>query len=62
MEDSDIKGIVVKANVTEGESISAPAGIEPTDLSDKSAEEIGEIFESMIGQLSSVISGMFLPF
>ena len=55
--DSDISLIKVIANVTEGSGVSAPAGVSPVDLSDKSEEEIGEIFENMIEQFSDVLTG-----
>ena len=62
MDITGLNSITFKAVASEGSAIEAPAGVEPTDLSDKSAEEIGSIFESMIEQLGGVLTGMFLPF
>ena len=59
-EDLELKGLKIVANVTEGEGVSAPAGVSPTDLSDKSAEEIGEIFENMLNELGSVLTDSIL--
>lgn len=55
--DSEINAIKITANVTEGSGVSAPAGVSPVDLSDKSEEEIGEIFENMIEEFSDVLTG-----
>ena len=55
--DSEINAIKIIANVTEGSGVSAPAGVSPVDLSDKSEEEIGEIFENMIEEFSDVLTG-----
>lgn len=59
---TDVHSITLKANVTPGSAIEPPSGIEPTDLSDKSAEEISQIFESMIEQIGNVLINVFSPF
>ncbi|MBR3383412.1 MAG: zinc ribbon domain-containing protein [Clostridia bacterium] len=53
----DVKGITVNASVKEGEGVQAPSGVTPTDLSDKSNEEIQEIIYTMTERLGDVLSG-----
>ena len=56
----DITAVTLNALVNEGGKVEVPSGVTPTDLSDKSADEIGEIFGNMIDQLSSVFTGAIL--
>lgn len=53
----DVKGITVNASVKEGEGVKAPSGVTPTDLSDKSNEEIQEIIYTMTERLGEVLRG-----
>lgn len=53
-----INAFSLKVLVSEGSGVSEPGGVTPTDLSDKSLEEIGGIFEDMFSSLGNMIAGM----
>ena len=45
--------------MTEGSGVEAPT-VSPTDVSDKTLDEIGEIFDGMLQNLTGTLGRMFL--
>lgn len=58
-EGDGITGINVIAKVSEGGGVNAPSDA-PVDLSDRSPEEIAEVFDNMLSQLGGVLLGGLL--
>ncbi len=55
----DIAKAEITARVTEGSGVEAPT-VSPTDVSDKTLDEIGEIFDGMLQNLTGTLGRMFL--
>ena len=56
----EIRSITLTLAVSEGEGVKAP-DVAPTDISDKTPEEIGEIFDNMLDQLYGALLGTLIP-
>ncbi len=55
----DVTKVELTARVTEGGEVEAPS-VSPTDVSDKSLEEIGGIFSGMLQNLTGTLGKLFL--